>query len=76
MSKSKKMRKLIKSAKMGNARSMYLLGLCCQLGKECEQDLNTAAQWMYCAADAGYEPAAQWVKDYSFDDSAAVQADS
>lgn len=74
MSKSKKMRKLIKAAKMGKPYAMYQLGICYQLGRERVQDMNEAATWINRAAEAGYAPAIEWMKDYSFDDDAAVQA--
>ncbi len=76
MSKSKKMRKIIKSAKMGKPYAMYQLGICYQLGKERVQDMNEAAKWISDAAEAGYAPAIEWMKDYSFDDNAAVQAEA
>lgn len=74
MSKSKKMRKLIKAAKMGKPYAMYQLGICYQLGRERVQDMNEAATWINRAAEAGYAPAIEWMKDYNFDDNAAVQA--
>lgn len=74
MSKSKKMRKLIKAAKMGKPYAMYQLGICYQLGRERVQDMNEAATWINRAAEAGYAPAIEWMKDCSFDDNAAVQA--
>ena len=74
MSKSKKMRKLIKAAKMGKPYAMYQLGICYQLGRERVQDMNEAATWINRAAEEGYAPAIEWMKDYSFDDNAAVQA--
>ena len=74
MSKSKKMRKLCKAAKMGKSYAMYRLGICYQLGNERVQDMNEAAMWINRAAEAGYAPAIEWMKDYSFDDNAAVQA--
>lgn len=74
MSKSKKMRKLIKAAKMGKPYAMYQLGICYQLGRERVQDMNEAATWIGAATEAGYAPAIEWMKDYSFDDNAAVQA--
>ena len=76
MSKSKKMKKLIKAAKMGKVYAMYQLGICYQLGRECVQDMNEAAAWICSAAEAGYAPAIEWMKDYSFDDNAAVQAEA
>ena len=74
MSKSKKLRTLIKQAKMGKPYAMYRLGICYQLGRERTQDLNEAAAWISCAAESGYAPALEWMKDYYFDDDACVQA--
>ena len=74
MSKSKKLRTLIKRAKMGKPYAMYQLGICYQLGRERAQDINEAASWIACAAEAGYIPAIQWMKDYYFDDDADVQS--
>ncbi len=76
MNKSKKMRRLIKAAKMGKPYAMYQLGICYQLGRERAQDMNEAATWISAAAEAGYVPAMEWMKDYSFDDDAAVQAEA
>ncbi len=76
MSKSKKMRKLIKAAKSGRPYAMYRLGICYELGRERPQDMNEAAQWIAEAAQLDYAPAVEWIKDYSFDDSAAVQAEA
>ena len=75
MSKSKKLRTLIKQAKMGKPYAMYQLGICYQLGRERTQDLNEAAHWISCAAESGYAPAIEWMKDYYFDDDACVQAE-
>ena len=74
MSKSKKLRTLIKQAKMGKSYAMYQLGICYQLGRERAQDINEAASWIACAAEAGYIPAIEWMKDYYFDDDADVQS--
>ena len=74
MSKSKKLRTLIKQAKMGKPYAMYQLGICYQLGRERVQDMNKAAFWIACAAEACYAPATQWMKDYYFDDNADVQS--
>lgn len=76
MSKSKKMRRLIKAAKMGKPYAMYQLGICYQLGRECRQDMNEAAALITDAAGAGYAPAIEWIKDYTFDDNASVQAEA
>ena len=74
MSKSKKLRTLIKQAKMGKPYAMYQLGICYQLGRERAQDINEAASWIACAAEAGYIPAIEWMKDCYFDDDADVQS--
>ena len=76
MGKTKKMRKLIKAAKMGKPYAMYQLGICYQLGREREQDLSEASAWIADAAEAGYAPAIEWRKDYRFDDNASVQAEA
>ena len=76
MGKTKKMRKLIKAAKMGKPYAMYQLGICCQLGREQPQDMNEAAVWIAAAAKAGYAPAIEWIKDYTFDDNASVQSEA
>ncbi len=74
MSKSKKMRKLIKAAKMGKPYAMYQLGICYQLGRGRMQNMNEAAMWIKSAAEADYALAIEWMKDYHFDDNAEVQA--
>ena len=77
MGKTKKMRKLIKAAKMGKPYAMYQLGICYQLGRERVQDINEAAVWIAAdAAEVGYAPAIEWIKDYTFDDNASVQAEA
>ena len=76
MNKSKKMRRLIKAAKMGKPYAMYQLGICYQIGRERKQDLSEAAAWIACAAEVGYAPAIEWIKDYTFDDNASVQAEA
>ena len=75
MSKSKKLRTLIKQAKIGKPYAMYQLGICYQLGRERTQDLNEAVAWIAASAEAGYIPAIEWMKDYYFDDNACVQAE-
>ena len=75
MSKSKKLRTLIKQAKMGKPYAMYQLGIYYQLGRERTQDLNEAAAWIAASAESGYIPAIEWMKDYYFDDNACVQAE-
>ncbi len=76
MGKTKKMRKLIKAAKMGKPYAMYQLGICYQLGREREQDLSEASAWIADAAEARYAPAMKWIKDYTFDNNASVQAEA
>lgn len=76
MGKPKKLRKLIKSAKMGKPCAMYRLGICFETGTMTEKDLTKAAEWISAAAEAGYAPALDWIKDYSFDDDALIQAES
>ena len=76
MGKTKKIRKLIKAAKMGKPYAMYQLGICYQLGRERPPDMNKAAAWIADAAEVGYTPAIEWMKDYSFDDNASVQAEA
>ena len=75
MSKSKKLRTLIKQAKMCKPCAMYQLGICYQLGRGCVQDMHEAAAWIAASAEAGYIPAIEWMKDYYFDDNACVQAE-
>ena len=76
MNKSKKMRRLIKAAKMGKPYAMYQLGICYQLGRERPQDINEAAAWIADAAEAGYASAIEWIKAYTCDDNASVQAEA
>lgn len=76
MSKSKKLRTLIKQAKMGKPYAMYQLGICYQLGHGRVQDMHEAAAWIAASAEAGYIPAIEWMKDYYFDDNACVQAET
>ena len=74
--KPKKLRKLIKAAKMGKPYALYRLGICFETGRMVKADINTAALLISFAAKAGYTPAVEWINDYSFDDSAIVQAES
>lgn len=76
MGKPKKLRKLIKAAKMGKSCAMYRLGICFETGNMTEKDLTKAAEWISAAAEAGYAPALEWIKDYFFDDNALIQAES
>ena len=71
MGKTKQMRKLAKAAKMGRPSAMYRFGIRCE-----KQDMIKAASWISAAAEAGYAPAIEWMKDYRFDDNAEVQAHS
>ena len=74
MSKSKKLRTLIKQAKMGKPYAMYQLGIRYQLGRELPFDMARAAEWISKSAELGYIPAIEWMKDYFFDDDSYVQA--
>ncbi len=76
MRRSKKVRRLVKAAKMGKLRAMYLLGLRYEAGTGVPQDLGEAAVWMSVAAEEGYAPAVLWMRDYLFDDGADVQAEA
>lgn len=76
MSKSKRLRTLIKQAKMSKPYAMYRLGIHYQIGKELPADLSKAAEWICASAERGYAPAIEWVRDYGFDDDACVQANS
>ena len=76
MSKTKKMRKLIKAAKMGKPYAMYQLGICYQLGRELPFDMEKAAEWISKSAFLGYSTATEWIKDFNFDDDAYTQANS
>ena len=76
MNKSKKMRRLIKATKIGKPYAMYQLGICYQIGREREQDLSEASALIAGAAEAGYASAIEWIKDYTFDDNASVQAEA
>ena len=75
MSKSKKLRTLIKQAKMGKPYAMYQLGIRYQLGRGLAQDMNEASAWIAASAEAGYVPAIEWMRDYCFDDDACLQAE-
>ncbi len=74
MSKTKKVRKIMKAAKMGKPAAMYDLGLRYELGCGVEQDADYAFYWIMCAANEGFAPAVAWMQDYMFDDNAETQA--
>lgn len=76
MGKPKKLRKLIKAAKMGKPYAMYRLGLWYETGSKAAPDMVKAAAWISSAEEAGYAPALEWMKDYKFDDDVNVQAHS
>ena len=75
MGKPKKLRRLIKAAKMGKTYAMYALGLRCAAGRGTAQDMTAAADWIVAAAAAGCPAAKAWIADYTFDDDARVQAE-
>ncbi len=62
MKKSKKLRKIIRSATNGKPGAMYLMGKRCETGKELPLDKTSAEIWMEAAADAGFEPAIKWLE--------------
>ena len=76
MRKSKKLRALTKSAKMGKPAAMYRLGIEYQLGREVGVNMQVAAEWITASAELGYAPAIAWIEDYGFDDSVIVQAEA
>ncbi len=76
MGKPKKLRKLIKAAKMGKPHAMFRLGICFETGTMTEKNTDKAAQWISAAAESSYTPAIEWINDYSFDDNALIQAES
>ena len=76
MHKSKKLRKLIKRAKMGSPAAMFRLGIFYQLGRFLPSDLSQAILWISASAALGYPPAVEWMRDFCFDDNALVQANA
>ena len=76
MRKNKKLKRLMKAAKMGKPYAMYMLGIRYELGCGVPLDLGEAAYWIGEAADEGYQPAEEWISDYYFDDNACLQAKS
>ena len=74
MGKPKKLRKLMKSAKMRKPYAMYQLGIWYETGHMVQKDMTKAACWICESAEAEYAPAVEWMKDYSFDDDATLQA--
>ena len=76
MGKPKKLRRLTEAANMGKPYAMYRLGICFQTGTMTEQNKEKSARWIFAAAEAAYAPAMEWMRDYSFDDNAMVQAES
>ncbi len=74
--KGKAMRRLVKAANMGKPHALYRLGLLYEEGKKCPQDQDMAVLLILAAANLGYTPAQDWIEGYSFDDSAAVQAEA
>lgn len=72
--RSLKMKKLVKGAKMGDAKRMYLLGICYELGDGVECDMEEAAYWISRSAALGYAPAEEWMRDYYSDDDPLTQA--
>ena len=75
MKKSKKLRTLIKRAKMGKSYAMYELGICYEFGRGLTQNFSEAVFWISLSAKSGYAPAIEWMTDYCFDDDAYIQAE-
>ncbi len=76
MSKPKRIRRMIKSAKMGKPYAMYQLGLELHESKFLKEDTYAGVEWIRAAAELGYAPAVEWMEDYVFDDDARVQAEA
>ena len=73
--KTQEIKKAYQSRKHG-PYAMYRLGICFQTGTMTEQNKEKSARWIFAAAEAAYAPAMEWMRDYSFDDNAMVQAES
>ncbi len=76
MKKSKKIKALIKGAKMGKASAQYALGLAYEEGKSLPQSTERAIAWIGEAAAQGHEGAKAWLAEYYFDDDAFTQANA
>lgn len=76
--RNKKLRKLLKAAGMGKHAALYDVGILFQTGRKIcgEPNLAAAAELMRDAAAAGDKRAEEWLRDYYFDDDAAVQAEA
>lgn len=76
--RNKKLRKLLKAAGMGKHAALYDVGILFQTGRKIcgEPNLAAAAELMREAAAAGDKRAEEWLRDYYFDDDAAVQAEA
>ena len=74
--RNKKLRKLLKAA--GKHAALYDVGILFQTGRKIcgEPNLAAAAELMRDAAAAGDKRAEEWLRDYYFDDDAAVQAEA
>lgn len=72
--KTKKYRKLLKSAKSGSPDSLYRLGIYTYNGKYDFPDIGRAYSFIYASAQLGYKPAVDWIEDYYFDDDALTQS--
>lgn len=66
MSKPKKLRKLIKAAKMGNPSALYRLRLCYYSGYMVEKNEEKAVDLILRSAQEAYSPADYWMQDYVF----------
>lgn len=66
MKKPKKLKKLIKGAKMGKPPAMYRLGLCYYSGSKVPEDKDRAVELIMAAAQKRYMLADEWMDDYVF----------
>lgn len=66
MKKPKKLRKLIKAAKMGKPPALYRLGLCYYNGHMVAKDEEKGVDLILKSAIERYTPADYWMQDYAF----------
>ncbi len=73
MSKSKKIRRILKRAQRGDLYCAYLIGL---FYENTVQNIPIALYWYQIAAEGGQPDALDKMKEYYFDDNADTQANS
>ena len=76
MGAPKRLRRLKRAARRGQPYALYALGRAYEAGRFVREDHERAAVLMEAAAALGYAPAVAWCEAESFDDNAAVQAES